>query len=146
MPQEHRGWWPCDAPGVDWWRNKYVEAWSLGHFANKYRHDFWVDPRSPVARSKFNRSSITGKQLHRNGVVSEGDRRRLTNGGTVLSVSASPGDIFRRPERVGCTAHSVDDAAGWIIGALDAYDIGCRLRRQCTVRESSVSEEPCLFD
>ncbi len=79
-------------------------------------------------------------------MVTEGDGRRLTNGGTVLSVSVSPVDLFRRPERVGCTAHLVDDASGWIIGAPDAYDIGCRLRRQCTVRKSSETEEPCLFD
>ncbi len=128
--------------------NRYVKAWSRRQYTNKCCRAYWIDPRSSKERSKVCWSWITGQRTP--------PRRRCSpmtmNVGWRIAVlyllwQVSPGKRVRRPEQVECTVHSVDDSMGRSNVALDAYDVGYRLWRECTIQKSFRGEEPyCLIN
>ncbi len=125
---------------------RYVKAWFRRHYTNRCCRAYWIDPRSPETRSKVFWSWINGQgtpPTRRCSPMKMGVVRR-----TVVLYRQCPGSLGKRvhwSEQVGCTMHSVDDSVGRSNVALDAYDVGYRLGRECTVRTSFGGEEPCFL-
>ncbi len=127
--------------------NKYFKACLRRHYTDKFCCAQWVDPRSPDARSKVCWSWITGKETPPTERCSPMTMSVVWRTAALYRLCRrSPGKPLRRPEQVECTLHSVDDSAGISNLALDVYDVGCSLGRECMIQKSLGGEEPCLFN
>ncbi len=127
--------------------NRYVKAWSRRHYANKCCRDYWFDPQSPEARSKVCWFWVTGQGTPPTRSSSPMTTVVLWRTAVLYRLyQGSPGKQVRRLEQTEYTVHLVDDSAGRSNVAIDAYDVGCRLGRQCTIQSSFGDEEPCLLN